>query len=62
VRLLKEVMARVEDGGREMERKLSTGGVREGESSEEYERRKTRYERKEKAKMDEARRLRVIVR
>ncbi|GAA5878665.1 hypothetical protein JCM8547_005114 [Rhodosporidiobolus lusitaniae] len=60
VRLLKEVMARVEDGGREMERKLSTGGVREGESMEEYERRKQRYERKEKAKMDEARRLRVI--
>ncbi|GAA6020518.1 hypothetical protein JCM10207_000029 [Rhodosporidiobolus poonsookiae] len=60
VRLLKEVMARVEDGSREMERKLSTGGIRDGETGEEFERRKARYERKEKAKMDEARRLRVI--
>ncbi|GAA5917238.1 hypothetical protein JCM6882_005538 [Rhodosporidiobolus microsporus] len=60
VRLLKEVMARVEDGSREMERKLSSGGAREGESAEEYEKRRVRYERKEKAKMDEARRLRVI--
>ncbi|GAA6040814.1 hypothetical protein JCM8097_007724 [Rhodosporidiobolus ruineniae] len=60
VRLLKEVMARVEDGSREMERKLSTGGIREGESMDEFERRKQRYERKERAKVDEARRLRVI--
>ncbi|GAA5843821.1 hypothetical protein JCM11251_001812 [Rhodosporidiobolus azoricus] len=60
VRLLKEVMARVEDGSREMERKLSSGGAREGESQEEYEKRRVRYEKKEKAKLDEARRLRVI--
>lgn len=55
-------MARVEDGSKEMERKLSTGGVREGETAEEYEKRRARYERKERAKVDEARRLRVIVR
>ncbi|BGP66439.1 hypothetical protein NBRC10512_002495 [Rhodotorula toruloides] len=60
VRLLKDVMARVEDGSKEMERKLSTGGVREGETVEEYEKRRARYERKERAKVDEARRLRVI--
>ncbi|BGP43944.1 hypothetical protein JCM10449v2_008001 [Rhodotorula kratochvilovae] len=60
VRLLREVMARVEEGSRDMERKLSTGGAREGESTEEWERRRARYERKERAKSDEARRLRVI--
>ncbi|GJN94789.1 hypothetical protein Rhopal_007881-T1 [Rhodotorula paludigena] len=60
VRLLREVMARVEENSRDMERKLSTGGIREGESGDEYERRKARYERKERAKQDEARRLRVI--
>ncbi|BGP20769.1 hypothetical protein JCM10213_008908 [Rhodosporidiobolus nylandii] len=60
VRLLKEVMARVQDGSREMERKLSEGGVRPGESADAFEARKLRYEKKEKAKMDEARRLRVI--
>ncbi|GEM11769.1 hypothetical protein Rt10032_c17g5786 [Rhodotorula toruloides] len=60
VRLLRDVMARVEDGSKEIERKLSTGGVREGETFEEYEKRRARYERKERAKVDEARRLRVI--
>ncbi|GAA5993471.1 hypothetical protein JCM10908_002210 [Rhodotorula pacifica] len=63
VRLLKQVMARVEDGSREMERKRSEAGdlgAREGESMEEWEKRRARYERKEKAKLDEARRLRVI--
>ncbi|GAA5989478.1 hypothetical protein JCM11641_007315 [Rhodosporidiobolus odoratus] len=60
VRLLKQVMARVEDGSREMERKISTGGIREGETQEDLEKRRQRYERKEKAKVDEARRLRVI--
>lgn len=64
VRLLKEVMARVEDGSREMERKLSDAGTapRPGESEDEWGRRRAKYERKEKAKLDEARRLRVIVR
>jgi len=62
VRLLKEVMARVEEGSRDMERKLSTGGVRDGETHDEWVRRRARYERKERAKVDEARRLRVIVR
>ncbi|GAA5829258.1 hypothetical protein JCM3766R1_001038 [Sporobolomyces carnicolor] len=76
VRLLKEVMARVESkglGGIEMERKGSTGSAisilstgssslarRESETLEEWEKRKTRWEKKEKAKADEARRLRVI--
>ncbi|GAA5853193.1 hypothetical protein JCM9279_006257 [Rhodotorula babjevae] len=60
VRLLKEVMARVEEGSRDMERKLSTGGMRDGETLGEWERRRARYERKERAKADEARRLRVI--
>ncbi|KPV72939.1 uncharacterized protein RHOBADRAFT_55598 [Rhodotorula graminis WP1] len=60
VRLLKEVMARVEEGSRDMERKLSTGGMRDGETRDEWERRRARYERKERAKVDEARRLRVI--
>ncbi|GAA5916286.1 uncharacterized protein JCM6883_001447 [Sporobolomyces salmoneus] len=76
VRLLKEVMARVESkgvGGIEMERKGSTGSSmsilssgssnlarRENETVEEWEKRKIRWEKKEKAKADEARRLRVI--
>ncbi|GAA5909617.1 hypothetical protein JCM8208_007202 [Rhodotorula glutinis] len=60
VRLLKEVMARVEEGSRDMERKLSTGGMRDGETRDEWDRRRARYERKERAKVDEARRLRVI--
>ncbi|GAA5903390.1 hypothetical protein JCM5296_005636 [Sporobolomyces johnsonii] len=64
VRLLKEVMARVDEGrGRELE-KLSSGGGgigrREGETAEEWERRQLKWERKEKAKVDEARRLKVI--
>lgn len=57
-----------------MERKGSTGSAisilstgssslarRESETLEEWEKRKTRWEKKEKAKADEARRLRVIV-
>ncbi|GAA5830077.1 hypothetical protein JCM5353_000700 [Sporobolomyces roseus] len=74
VRLLKEVMARVETKGggasasaSEMERKASQGSVmslgggrRDSESVEEWEKRKTRWEKKEKAKIDEARRLKVI--
>lgn len=47
-----------------MERKRSTAGEsgpREGDSRAEWEKRKERYERKEKAKVDEARRLKVIV-
>lgn len=58
-------MARVEEGSRDMERKRSSAGEsgpREGESEAEWEKRKERYERKEKAKADEARRLKVIVR
>ncbi|GAA5953609.1 hypothetical protein JCM3765_006917 [Sporobolomyces pararoseus] len=79
VRLLKEVMARVESkglsaGAVEMERKGSTGSTfsilssgsssnlarRESETVEEWEKRKSRWEKKEKAKADEARRLKVI--
>ncbi|GAA6014500.1 hypothetical protein JCM11491_004516 [Sporobolomyces phaffii] len=76
VRLLKEVMARVESkgiAGVEMERKGSTGSGfsvlsngslnlarRESETADEWEKRKVRWEKKEKAKADEARRLRVI--
>lgn len=74
VRLLKEVMARVESKGVEMERKGSTGSVvstmsgassgtltrRDNESNEEWEKRKSRWDKKEKAKADEARRLKVI--
>ncbi|GAA5967864.1 hypothetical protein JCM21900_003818 [Sporobolomyces salmonicolor] len=65
VRLLKEVMARVDEGrGRESERKRNSGGGvigrREGETTEEWERRQLKWERKEKAKVDEARRLKVI--
>lgn len=47
-----------------MQRKRSTAGEsgpRDGETPLDWERRKERYERKEKAKMDEARRLKVIV-
>lgn len=65
VRLLRQVMSRVEEGSRDMERKRSSAGEsgpREGESEAEWEKRKERYERKEKAKADEARRLKVIVR
>lgn len=64
VRLLRQVMARVEEGSRDMERKRSNAGEtgpRDGESVQEWEKRKQRYERKEKHKVDEARRLRVIV-
>lgn len=82
VRLLKEVMARVESKGLsggtsavEMERKGSTGSTfsilsstssnnlarRDSETVEEWEKRKSRWEKKEKAKADEARRLKVIV-
>jgi len=78
VRLLKEVMARVESKGTgaiEMERKGSTGSTfsvlssgssnnlarRDNETVEEWEKRKVRWDKKEKAKADEARRLRVIV-
>ncbi|GAA5877835.1 hypothetical protein JCM16303_000255 [Sporobolomyces ruberrimus] len=74
VRLLKEVMARVESKGVEMERKGSTGSVvstmsgassgtltrRDNESNDEWEKRKSRWDKKEKAKADEARRLKVI--
>jgi hypothetical protein len=66
VRLLKEVMQRVEEGARrEREKEQLRGGdrnaVREGESHEEFQRRVAKAERKERAKQDEARRLRVIV-
>lgn len=63
-------MARVETkgGASEMERKASQGSVmslgggrRDSESVEEWEKRKARWEKKEKAKIDEARRLKVIV-
>lgn len=55
VRLLKEVMARVEEGGRKEEE------VKEGETAEGKARREARKVRKYRAKQDEQRRLRVIV-
>ncbi|KAM0749854.1 hypothetical protein T439DRAFT_381412 [Meredithblackwellia eburnea MCA 4105] len=58
VRLLKDVMMRVEEGSRrERERERE---VREGETEEQLERRRVRNERREKMKVDEARRLKVI--
>ncbi|SCZ92375.1 BZ3500_MvSof-1268-A1-R1_Chr5-2g07816 [Microbotryum saponariae] len=65
VRLLKEVMARVEDGARRDREKLNERGgdryvVRPGETEEDAQKRIARIERKERAKMDEARRLKVI--
>ncbi|KDE08606.1 hypothetical protein MVLG_01068 [Microbotryum lychnidis-dioicae p1A1 Lamole] len=65
VRLLKEVMARVEDGARRDREKLNERGgdryvVRTGETEEDAQKRIARIERKERAKMDEARRLKVI--
>lgn len=66
MRLLKEVMQRVEEGARREKAKEKQRGydrnlVREGESHEEFQRRVAKAERKERAKQDEARRLRVIV-
>ena len=68
-------MARVETKGSasaiasgEMERKASQGstmsglGRRDSETQEEWDKRRARWEKKEKAKVDEARRLKVIVR
>ena len=55
VRLLKEVMARVEEGGRKEEE------VKEGETAEGTARREARKVRKDRAKKDEQRRLKVIV-
>ncbi|KAL8291643.1 hypothetical protein RQP46_001901 [Phenoliferia psychrophenolica] len=58
VRLLKDVMVRVEEGSRrERERERET---REDETEEQVERRKARTERRERMKVDEARRLKVI--
>lgn len=67
VRLLKEVMARVEEGSRrererDRERGLDRAGPRPGETEEDVAKRVAKMERKERAKVDEARRLRVIVR
>ncbi|KAK4701592.1 hypothetical protein P7C70_g4638, partial [Phenoliferia sp. Uapishka_3] len=61
VRLLKDVMVRVEEGSRrERERELREAKNRVGESEEVAERRRVRSERREKMKVDEARRLKVI--
>ncbi|GAA5938654.1 uncharacterized protein JCM15063_005381 [Sporobolomyces koalae] len=71
VRLLKEVMARVETKSThtatapEMDRTAnasssSTITRRDSESQQEWDKRKARWDKKEKAKADEARRLRVI--
>ena len=68
VRLLKEVMRRVEEGTRrerereaQRDRRRQGGHDEERETSEEREARVARMERKERAKQDEARRLQVIV-
>ena len=66
-------MARVETKGSasasgEMERKgsqastMSGLGRRDSETQEEWDKRRAKWEKKEKAKVDEARRLKVIVR
>lgn len=66
VRLLKEVMARVDESARREREKEAARGYyrsvpRAGETFEDFERRVARTERKERAKQDEARRLKVIV-
>lgn len=66
VRLLKEVMQRVEEGARREREKEAARGhdrttPRPGETQEDFERRVIKAEKKERAKQDESRRLRVIV-
>jgi hypothetical protein len=61
VRLLKEVMARVEDSGRGESSGRRASAPRDGETEEEREKRIVKNDRKERAKGDEARRLKVIV-
>lgn len=66
VRLLKEVMARVDESARREKEKEAARGYdrtqpRPAETREDFERRIAKLERKERAKQDEARRLKVIV-
>ncbi|KAK4046005.1 hypothetical protein OIV83_006440 [Microbotryomycetes sp. JL201] len=66
VRLLQEVMARVDENARrDRERKAAAGlgdrsAPRPGETREEFHKRLAKAEKREKAKQDEARRLQVI--
>ncbi|KAK4046522.1 hypothetical protein OIO90_006534 [Microbotryomycetes sp. JL221] len=66
VRLLQEVMARVEENARRDREKKAAAGLgdrsapRAGETNEEFRKRLAKAEKRDKAKQDEARRLRVI--
>lgn len=64
VKLLKEVIIRAEESlEREREReRIRRSTARAGETEEDKLRRNGRFEKKEKAKLDEGRRLKVIVR
>ncbi|KAM0788639.1 hypothetical protein ACM66B_006109 [Microbotryomycetes sp. NB124-2] len=66
VRLLQEVMARVEENAKRDEEKKAAAGMsdrsapRPGESQDDFHKRLAKAEKRDKAKQDEARRLRVI--